>query len=496
MAETIYTGTVKKRVNSTLQPTLSTTYSVLLKNGCSIDNPVFYLSASGFSDNYVKWNDRYYYVTDITYETNTRTAVSCTLDVLATYKSDILASTQFVSYSSVSGGTWLPDTRIPTLKSTNTAKSTASLSSIFGGTGFYVLSTIGKDGSSLYALGSRNQLKTLVANIQTWQDNDIDAINNSIPSAPTTAVDETDALLKVGEMIRNVQEASTQSSFIGNAFGNAPNCIRSCIWVPFLMTPFVEGGTEQIFLGNYDTGITAYPIVSYPVHNSVSVSIPWRFTDWRRATNESVYLYLPLVGMVQVSGDSITHVNTLTVKYSATATDGVICYEVIAGDEIIGTYGSQCSANYPLGINQQASAGEVFTTMVGGIEKMVNSAIHTSISPLSSAAGIAGMALNMGLSAYEVANTMASTHVSCIGGIGGGAGVGLDLNIVCYTVSHDLATSPLSMQATMGVPTMKPLTLSSCSGYCQCTNAHVAADAESGMLNLIDSFLNSGFYIE
>lgn len=496
MAETIYTGTVKKRVNSTLQPTLSTTYSVLLKNGCSIDNPVFYLSASGFSDNYVKWNDRYYYVIDITYETNTRTAVSCTLDVLATYKSDILASTQFVSYSSVSGGTWLPDTRIPTLKSTFTDKSTASLSSIFGGTGFYVLSTIGKDGSSLYALGSRNQLKSLVANIQNWQDNDINTINNSIPSAPTTAVDEKDAILKLTSMVENVQKATTQSSLVGNSFSNAPSCIRSCIWVPFLMSPFVEGSTEPIYLGNYDTGISAFPIVSYPVHNSVSVSIPWRFNDWRRATNEDVYLYLPLVGMVQLSADSITQVNALTVKYSATATDGVICYEVIAGDEIIGTYGSQCSANYPIGINQQASAGEIITALLKGGEKIVNSAIQTSLSPMSAAAGLVGMGFQSVNTTYDIMNTTQSTHVSCIGGIGGGAGVGLDLNIVCYTVSHDLATTPVSMQATMGVPTMKPLTLSSCSGYCQCTNAHVAADAESGMLNLIDSFLNSGFYIE
>jgi hypothetical protein len=53
------------------------------------------------------------------------------------------------------------------------------------------------------------------------------------------------------------------------------------------------------------------------------------------------------------------------------------------------------------------------------------------------------------------------------------------------------------MQQTMGLPTMKPMALSGCSGYCQCANAHVAATgAEAQELDEIDAYLNSGFYIE
>ena len=94
---------------------------------------------------------------------------------------------------------------------------------------------------------------------------------------------------------------------------------------------------------------------------------------------------------------------------------------------------------------------------------------------------------------FDVAN---STHLSCIGGIGGGAGVGLDLYITCYTVAHETVINPTDMKDTMGLPTMKPLLLSTLTGFCQCANAHVEAPATAGELDAIDSMLNAGFYIE
>ena len=68
--------------------------------------------------------------------------------------------------------------------------------------------------------------------------------------------------------------------------------------------------------------------------------------------------------------------------------------------------------------------------------------------------------------AYNVADTAMSTHPTCIGGVGGAAGSGLDKSIVCYSVNHDLVIEPSEMKSTMGVPTMAPMQLSNCSGYC------------------------------
>ena len=79
---------------------------------------------------------------------------------------------------------------------------------------------------------------------------------------------------------------------------------------------------------------------------------------------------------------------------------------------------------------------------------------------------------------------------------GGGAGAGLDMTVAVISVAHETVIEPAVMTATMGQPTMKPVQLGTLHGYCQCANAHVAAPAELQELNEIDTYLNSGFYIE
>lgn len=531
MAHTIYAGKIAKRKNSTLQPNLLSSFDVLLKTPTSLHTPTFTISAASFDYNYLKWGDRYYFVTDVVSKNNNLWEVSAVCDVLATFKADIIASTQFVSYSSAAGNSWLADTRIPVLKSTVSSKNTAALPFI-NTTGFYVLSVVGGDtgvgGCEVFAV-NKSTLNALVQAVSTWSGDDVTDIMQGVtinppsyssPSVTTPAAAATngecfadlitslknmiDAIGGVATSVQNssndlmkkIQEASTKTGFLGNAFANAPNCIRSCIWVPFDLASFT-GSSGVIYLGKYDTGQGGFKVNPTPTSGSVSVSIPWHFSDWRRGTCEDVYLYLPFVGMVSYSSESLTNVSSITVKYSVTATDGNICYEVIAGNEILGTYGGNASTNYAIGINQQASAGEVFTALVGGSQKTLAAAVQSSISPVSTVAAVGEMAVDMAMAGYDVVNTQASTHFSCVGGIGGGAGVGLDLSIACYTVAHNTIVTPADMRDTMGLPTMKPMSLATLTGYCQCANAHVAAlGAESQELSEIDAFLNSGFYIE
>lgn len=492
---TIYFGSVSKRKNSTLQPTLSSSYDCIIKQPCSIDNPTFVIQDSNFNMafNYAKWDNTYYFIDSIVSVRNNIWEVSCVIDVLATYKTEILASTQYVCYSSVAGNTWLADTRIPVLKSTTVSKATASMG-IFNTNGFYVLSVVGKTGCETFCV-NKSTLTGLISEIQNWQDDGINNIVNNLPSAPSGSLTTEDALDTLSGILIGLQEASTRTGFIGNAYSNAPACIRSCIWVPFNLSDF-SGGSHSIWLGNYDTTKAGFELNGTPTTGSVSVNIPWHFSDWRRGYCEDVYLYLPLVGMVGLSSDSLTHASSITVKYSATGTDGTVCYQVISGNEIIGSYGGQCSANYPIGINQQASAGEVVTSVANGASKMVNAAINSSVSPISAAAVAGGVAIEGVKAGYETLNIANSTHLSCIGGIGGGAGVGLDLSITCYTVAHDTVVAPADMKDTMGLPTMKAMALSTLTGYCQCANAHVAAPAMGAELDAIDLYLNSGFYIE
>lgn len=495
-------GSFSKRRNSTKQPaSLSDVRTITLKDGTSHDAPVFILTGNNFNYNYCMFDGCYYFIDDIVSLHNNLIEVHCIMDPLATYKSEILASTQYVAYSSVSGGAWLPDVRVPVMRNTIASKTTASLAALFNINGFYVLTAVGKNGCSTYCMDlsdGPSGLYRLLDRLNDWSDDLIDDIlaGNypwTNPASPQQAVtyDWTNA---PDEALANM---NMLTGIAGNAYQDAPSCIRSCIWVPFYIPPFI-GATKQLFLGQFDTQMTMYTVKADPVTGSVSVTIPWHFSDWRRGYCEDVYLYLPLVGLVSLNADNLTQTTTLTVKYSATATDGCISYQVIAGNQIIGSYGGQCSANFPIGISQQASAGQIFQTAYEGMHRTVNGGFSAAsqLHPLAMEGGIVDTAMTAVEAAYNTIDVALSRNNTCIGGVGGGAGAGLDLDITCYTVAHDTVISPSDMQPTMGIPTMKPLQLSSCTGYCQCINAHVDAPATAGELNAIDAMLNGGFYIE
>lgn len=481
MAHTIYVGKIAKRKNSTLQPTLNQSFDVLLKSPTSLHTPTFSISAASFDYNYLKWGDRYYFVTDVVSKNNGLWEVSAICDVLATYKADIIASTQFVSYSSQSGGTWLPDTRIPVLRQSKASYSTADLG-IFD-VGRYILSVVGESdnsvgGCTLWAC-TTGDLRRILDKVNDWNDDVYDAIDQATQqdySSPEAAIE-------------SLTKFNAKVQIFGNGWSNAPSCIRSCIWVPFSMQNVITD-YGYIYLGDYNTQVAAGACRGDAVAGSTGISIPWHFNDWRRSTNEDVYLYLPLVGLVSLSSDSINHVSSLTIRHSFTIADGVVTYEVLAGGEIIGTFGGSCAANYPLGINQQASAGQVIQTILEGANKTASAALY-GYAPTLETATQAASAL------YNTIDVALTKNVSCVGGIGGGAGAGLDLLARCYTVAHDCVISPSDMAATMGLPTMKPMALTTLTGYCQCANAHVAATgAESEEMSEIDAYLNSGFYIE
>ena len=481
-------GLFSKKRNSTKRPTteLSDTRTVKLKQATSLDAPTFILTGNNFNWNYAQYGSRYYFITDIRSLHNNESEIECVLDPLATGKDYILNSTQYVCYSNVSGGAYLPDTRLPVL-----AKGIGTYQDIvnphFSRSGSYILSVNGQNGCELYRV-TRGQLQQLLNNINTWFSDARDAFLNGLID-PTPTDDIVVAL-------KNTYTVLARSGAFGNAYSEAPNCIRSCIWVPFDSGVFDVTSNKEIYLGQFPTGVWADAISSTPYMDTFTFNIDWHYNDWRRSKCEDIYIYLPLVGVSAINSENIASNNTITIKYSLSPTDGAVAYELISGVQIIGTYGASCAANYPIGISQQASAGEIISSILNGTEKIFNSAINSSISPLSMGAASVGMAFQGINATYNSVTTINSRHNTTIGGIGGGVGSGLDLFARVYHVYHETVIDPSQMQSTMGLPTMKPLQLSSLTGYCQCANAHVEAPLMAYELDAIDAYLNSGFFIE
>lgn len=520
-----------KRKNSTKQPTgAGTDFSVDLKSGTSLLRPTLLLSNSSQPDyNYCQFMGMYYFIRDIVSVRNDLWELYLIVDPLATAKADILASTQFISYSSALGSSWLPDTRIPVLRNCKVASNNAN-TGILSTTGCYILSTIGKDSCNTYMITNEDELKRLLSNIQTWQNNAISAADALIDTWRGADLDsftyyaDTESLVEfckgvvqtlqsgfqaltgtlaniqkaLADSIVTIGKAATDTGFVGNAYLSAPECLRSCIWVPFHYNQAPVGGVDRIYLGVWDTGRTGSNLKAIPVTGSVNINIPWHYSDWRRGYCEEVYIYLPFVGVIALSSDSITNASSITIEWSATYTDGVIMYKVSAGGQVIGAYGGQCSSNYPIGMAQQSSAGEIVQSAWASAEKVVASAVKafSSVNPAAMIGGAVEGKMATISGAYDVIDTALTKHISSVGGIGGGAGVGLGTDIICYTVAHDLNINPSDMVANMGQPTMKPMSLSGLTGFCQCANAHVEASYPEPVLDAIDSYLNSGFYIE
>lgn len=504
MSVTVNFSSGSKRENSTKQLTFTDSHSCTFKNGCSLLNPVLLLEINTSTfPTYTAFQieNRYYLVTDITSVRNNLFEISGKIDVLATYKTQIQASTQYVSYSSHKTSIWLPDTRIPVQKNATVASAASTMNFLFTDGGFYVLSVIGKGssdtGCELWATDITN-IRKLMDRVNDWSDDLIDDIyNGDYPwSGGSSAV--TYDFTTVESALESFGKMNALTGLAGNAYTSAPSCIRSCIWVPFFIGDFKTGNMEHIYLGQFETDAIAQHCKSTPVTNSATVSIPWQFSDWRRSVCESVYLYLPLVGMVSIPSDEIINESQITCQWSATATDGCVAYRVMSGGQCIGTFGANCSVNYPLGISQQASAGEIVQSFASGVSKVVSNGLTAKLSPtdIGTTRGEFGAITSAISGAYDVINTALTNHNSCVGGIGGGAGVGLSLDLICFTVAHPTVIAPDLMQATMGLPTMSPMSLSTLTGYCQCANAHLDVAATETEMSIIDNYLNSGFFIE
>lgn len=92
----------KKEVMSTAVPLSGTgvDYNVYLKEETSRQNPTFRIDFGvgqpAFDFNYCKFMNRYYYINDVIYKQRNIYELVCSIDVLATYRTQILNSTQYV----------------------------------------------------------------------------------------------------------------------------------------------------------------------------------------------------------------------------------------------------------------------------------------------------------------------------------------------------------------------------------------------------------------
>ena len=227
MQITAYSGFAKKP-NSTKQPNGGTVINVALKNPTSVLDPVFLLEGNNTSYNYFQWGSRYYFVRDIVILNNNLTEYHCETDVLATWKSVIGSSSQYVTRSASAYNTSIIDMKYPA-RADSVVQTTqiTGLSGMYGQAGTYVLGIVGNCGSS----GSVLYYAMTEATFSSLLDYLFDANGVWLDSS------EQDLAL------------ATQKQLV-----NPFQYIVSCIWLPFDVN---AGSLEIVRFGWWTTNIAA-----------------------------------------------------------------------------------------------------------------------------------------------------------------------------------------------------------------------------------------------
>ena len=256
-----------KRHKSTLQPTSGTDISVNLKDGVSLTNPVFLLNFSGVPTfNYMSFEGRYYFVTDIRQVRNNLWEVEGEEDYLATWKTDIGATEAMILYAT-GGSDNIVDSRIPVTSPVYTDQNASALNGITitdGNQGTIILSITGTGSFGNYVMQSSNLIFELMRDMDNW----------------------------VQYMITDPVTGFQQ--LCGS--GQAPDNLKGAIALPIIAGSMTSGTLENLYLGNYpcvdsnDHPIKGYRVTdplakAFSIHNFIFISSTYRnYTASKRRT--------------------------------------------------------------------------------------------------------------------------------------------------------------------------------------------------------------------
>lgn len=460
-----YWTSFSKRKNSTKKPSSGTSATVQLKEGTSIESPVFLLSGDLFDITYVNAFDHYYFVTDIRSVRNGLVEIYCKMDPLASFKTDIGGYTALIERCSHTFDVAIPDPACAIFNYVDVYKATAS--SMLDDTGFFALSVLNTKGSGVgftctYLVG-RPTLKLIAQYVNT---------NWGSGLGPFDIVDW------------------LQATFLKTAAA-----IISCVWIPLPMTVISSSwsdGPEVVEIGVDNVpGTDGYRMTAPGVaHHSVDIDIPATYTDFRGSSPyTSIELYVPGYGIININPEELQLSKKITVEMDV---------DVVTGDTMVYVKAQQSQAtistlHYNLGV--QCPVGQVGSDVTGSLAGIINTAanVMTAKVPGNRYASVSEIqAVGSGIS--TLATAIAPT--TCVSGSRGGRA--LTANGLGYrvTVTEKHTQDPASLADNSGRPEMARHQISTIPGFIKCLDASVPINGMDAERDEINSFLNSGFYYE
>lgn len=448
-----YSG-FSKKPNSTKQPSGGSSKTVRLKDNCSVLNPVFLLNGYDLSHNYVKWGSRYYYIDDIVIVANDLAEYHCSTDALATFKSYIGSSSQYILRSASAYNGRIVDNYYPALAK-NTHEANMITSPFDKSAGTYIIGMQGKGsggngGAVTYYAGNASAMKSLV---------------NYMLNSPSS------------------YQVSEISEELLTCIFNPLQFIVSCMWFPFGVPtmngdvtcgwwPVSGSGLRQVSTLEWGTNFS----ISIPKHPKASTR-----GDYLNLLPFSKYMLAAGPwGIIPLDNFNLLDASSLNCDYKVDLMTGSGRLNVQYRDKVAYSNIYTAQIGVPIQLGQNAFNQGALTGSASGAVNTIKSAI--SGDPV-------GMLFN-GLGAIGNAAAMSQAVPSMLGSNGtisfhNGFGILADF----LDVSDDNLVEN-------GRPLCETRTISGLSGYMLCENADLDLPAAPSEKEAILSYMNGGFYYE
>lgn len=450
MQITVWKNFVKK-FNSTKRPAADagTNIDVVLKSGTSRENPIFLIDGIDLDVNYVGWYDHYYFVTDIVLGNNNIYEIHCAQDVLATYKSEVGATSAYILRSAGASNGEINDAMYP-ITSEATIESRTFNQLIPSTSGTYIVGIVGS------SLGTVKQ-----GSVSYF------AMDNFAMSSFCAELFSQDFIESIKADISNVLDY-----------------VVSCYWVPIDL--FTGATPVSISIGRFGMEATGYAINSKTIDlQEKSVSIPKHPQAATRGNflNENPYSAYEFVysgfGTIPLPTNKLLGDATLYAKVVLDVITGQSILELRTESHLVTRETTQ------LGVPVALSQNTIPIGSILGAASSVVGAVASGI--IGNAAGaIAGgiSAIDSAVDAMRGSNRVTGTNGSFLGFYGDAQLFAIFKNIADEDNTHK------------GRPLCEVRTISSLSGYILCSYASVNIAGTQGDKDAVNSLLNSGFYYE
>ena len=457
-----------KKNNSTAQPTTTgTEYQCLFKEPTSLMNPVITLKHEnpvGYNYAYINTFGRYYFVTNWEYERGLWYA-TLNVDVLASWKKDIGSSSQYVLRSATTYDGNIIDTQYPTKTSPDEQYEYKDFPSwvysLSGGT--YIIGLIT---SQTTGVGAVNYYAFTPANFRAF-------CNNMLSSTDWCG----------GASITEISQQLFKTLF------NPFQYVASCVWLPFSIT----GSSAQTIQIGWNWGLSANCVIlsgSMIYGDNIDFDVP----PHPDAQKRGLYLHsapfsqyiatVPPFGRFPLDANLASQTETISCQVDVDAVTGMGRLQIRGGGYTFADITAMVGVPIQIAQIAQPLSG------TQGIAALSGAAMTASLSAFDSAlggnTGIAGGQIAQISSA--VANSQA--QVSTIGNNGSIAGLGpAKFEAVFYhPVDENLSH--------YGRPLCKTTQIDKLSGFILCHSSEITTSATYAEQEMIQNFMNGGFYYE